>query len=211
MDSKIKKIINQSGPFSLPDLPYDKAALEPHISGKQLEIHHQKHHAAYITNLNNLTKGTEMEGQDLETIIRNSSGRGEAIGIFNNAAQIWNHTFFWYCLKPNGGGKPKGALLAQIEKDFGGFDKFAADFKATAASQFGSGWGWLVWDGKSLKIAKTGNADLPLVHQQVPLLTIDVWEHSYYLDYQNRRVDYLNILFDHLINWDFVEANFAAR
>lgn len=188
---------------TLPPLPYALDALAPHISRETLEFHYGKHHQAYATNLNNLIKGTEFENLDLEAIVK----KAPAGGVFNNSAQVWNHTFFWNCMKKNGGGKPSGKILAMIESDLGGFDKFIEDFRSAATTQFGSGWAWLVLDGGKLKITKTGNADLPLAHGQKALLTVDVWEHAYYLDYQNRRIDFVQAFIDNLIDWEFVEKN----
>lgn len=194
--------------FTLPDLPYAKDALAPHISADTLTFHHDKHHQAYVTNLNKLVEGTALATQPLEEVIKAAAGDKQREGIFNNAAQVWNHTFFWNCMTPkNGGGKPTGDLLKRIEKDFGGFDQFKEQFKTTAVSQFGSGWGWLVLDGNTLKITKTSNADLPLAHGQKALLTVDVWEHAYYLDYQNRRPDFVSAFMDNLVNWEFVAKN----
>ena len=194
----------------LPALPYGLDALEPHISRSTLEFHHGKHHAAYVTNLNNLVAGTDLEGKSLDETILAVSGDASKAGVFNNAAQVWNHTFYWQGMKPGGGGAPTGALAARIDADFGGFDAFKEQFKAAGATQFGSGWAWLVLDNGALKITKTGNADLPLAHGQKALLTMDVWEHAYYLDYQNRRPDYISTFLDKLVNWDFVAANLAA-
>ncbi|MGA1304837.1 MAG: superoxide dismutase, partial [Cyanobium sp.] len=171
----------------LPALPYGLDALEPHISRSTLEFHHGKHHAAYVTNLNNLVAGTDLEGQSLESTILSVAGDASKAGVFNNAAQVWNHTFYWQGMKPGGGGAPSGALAAKIDADFGSFDAFKEQFKTAGATQFGSGWAWLVLDNGTLKVTKTGNADLPLAHGQKALLTMDVWEHAYYLDYQNRR------------------------
>jgi Fe-Mn family superoxide dismutase len=194
--------------FELPPLPFASDALEPHISARTFEFHHGKHHAAYVTNLNNLTKDSDLASKSLEEVIKIAAADLPAKqGIFNNAAQVWNHTFFWNCLKKGGGGKPSAKLLAKIEADLGGFDKFKEDFKAAAVGQFGSGWAWLVLDGGKLKITKTANADLPLAHGQKALLTVDVWEHAYYLDWQNRRPDFVQCFLDNLVNWDFVEAN----
>ncbi len=195
---------------TLPALPYGLDALEPHISRQTLEFHHGKHHAAYVTNLNNLVAGTELEGQSLEATITAVVGDASKAGVFNNAAQVWNHSFYWQCIKPGGGGSPTGALADKIATDFGGFDKFVEAFKTAGATQFGSGWAWLVLDGGTLKVTKTANADLPLAHGQTALLTMDVWEHAYYLDYQNRRPDYMTTFLDKLVNWDFVAANLAA-
>ena len=194
--------------FELPALPYDKSALEPHISAQTLEFHHGKHHNAYLVNLNNLTKDTDLASKSLEEVIAIAAkDLPTKQGIFNNAAQVWNHTFFWNCMKQGGGGKPSGKVLAAIEAAFGSYEKFAEEFKNAAVTQFGSGWAWLVQDNGALKIVKTGNADLPLAHGQKALLTVDVWEHAYYLDYQNRRPDFVQAFLDHLVNWDFVEKN----
>jgi len=197
-------------PFELPALPYAKTALEPHISANTLDFHHGKHHQAYVTNLNNLTKDTPLAAQSLEAVIGGSAGDAAKAGIFNNAAQVWNHTFYWNAMKPAGGGVPGGNVAAAIDGAFGSFDKFKDEFKQACVTQFGSGWGWLVVDGGVLKITKTANADLPLAHGQTALLTCDVWEHAYYLDYQNRRPDYVQTFLDHLVNWDFVAANLAT-
>lgn len=196
--------------FELPALPYDSSALEPHITAHTLSFHHGKHHNAYVVNLNNLIKDTDLAGKSLEDIMHASAGDATKAGIFNNSAQVWNHTFYWHSMKPNGGGKPTGAIAAKIDADFGSYDKFVELFKAAATTQFGSGWAWLVQgaDGK-LAITKTGNADCPLVHGQKPILTIDVWEHAYYLDFQNRRPDYISTFLDSLVNWDFANANLA--
>ncbi|WP_094512664.1 superoxide dismutase [Synechococcus sp. MW101C3] len=194
----------------LPALPYELDALEPHISRQTLEFHHGKHHAGYVANLNKMVEGTDLEGKSLDEVILAVAGDASKAGIFNNAAQVWNHTFYWQGLKPGGGGAPSGALADKINADFGGFDVFTEQFKAAGATQFGSGWAWLVLDGGTLKITKTGNADLPLAHGQKALLTMDVWEHAYYLDYQNRRPDYISTFLDKLVNWEFVAANLAA-
>lgn len=192
--------------ITLPDLPYAKDALEPHISARTLEFHHDKHHQAYVTNLAKLIAGTDMENLSLEDIIKKSSGDAAKAGIFNNAAQVWNHTFYWNCMKKNGGGKPGAKLMGKIEAAFGSFDKFIEEMKNAAVTQFGSGWAWLVLDGDTVKIMKTSNADNPLAHGQKALLTIDVWEHAYYLDYQNRRPDYVATFFDKLVNWEYAES-----
>ena len=190
--------------FTLPPLPYAKSALEPHITANTLSFHHEKHHQTYVTNLNNLIPNTEFADLSLEEIIVKSAGASGHPGIFNNAAQVWNHTFYWNCMKSNGGGMPGGALADHIARDFGSFDAFREQFKQAALTQFGSGWAWLVMtsDGK-LAITKTGNADWPLVHGQAPLLTIDVWEHAYYLKYQNKRADYI-AAFWNVVDWNFV-------
>ncbi|MCP9934780.1 MULTISPECIES: superoxide dismutase [Cyanophyceae] len=194
----------------LPELPYGLDALEPHISRSTLEFHHGKHHAAYVTNLNKAIEGGELEGKSLEEVILAVAGDASKAGVFNNAAQVWNHSFYWQCMKPGGGGAPTGALAEKIAADFGSYEAFVEQFKTAGATQFGSGWAWLVLDGGSLKITKTANADLPLAHGQKALLTMDVWEHAYYLDYQNRRPDYMTTYLDKLVNWDFVAANLAA-
>jgi Fe-Mn family superoxide dismutase len=186
---------------TLPALPYEIDALEPHISRQTLEFHHGKHHNAYVTNLNNLVAGSDLEAKSLEDTITAVTGDAGKTGVFNNAAQVWNHSFYWQCMKPGGGGTPTGALLDKITADFGSFDAFVQEFKAAGATQFGSGWAWLVLDNGTLKVTKTGNADLPLAHGQKALLTMDVWEHAYYLDYQNRRPDYITTFLDKLVNW----------
>lgn len=188
--------------FELPPLPYPHNALAPHMSQETLEFHHDKHHKTYVDNLNKLVPGTEFEGKDLETIIKKSSG-----GIFNNAAQIWNHTFFWDCLSPKGGGQPTGAVAEAINKDFGSFDAFKEKFSDASVKQFGSGWGWLVKnkEGK-LEITSTSNAGNPMTEGKIPLLTCDVWEHAYYIDYRNKRPDFLGAFWK-LVNWDFVAQN----
>ncbi|WP_094554818.1 superoxide dismutase [Synechococcus sp. 1G10] len=195
---------------TLPALPYEINALEPHISQNTLEFHHGKHHAAYVTNLNKLIEGTDLDGQSLEDVITSVAGDSSKAGVFNNAAQVWNHSFYWQCMKPGGGGQPSGALAEKINADFGSFEAFVEQFKTAGATQFGSGWAWLILDGGTLKITKTANADLPLAHGQKALLTMDVWEHAYYLDYQNRRPDYMTTFLEKLVNWDFVAANLAA-
>ncbi len=189
--------------IKLPELPYAQDALEPHITANTLSFHYGKHHNAYVTNLNKLIEGTDFAENSLEEIIQKSDA-----GIFNNAAQIWNHTFYWNSMKPSGGGQPEGELAEKISADFGGFDKFKEEFAAAAATQFGSGWAWLVLEGDSLKIVKTANAETPLTKGQAPLLTIDVWEHAYYLDFQNRRPDYIATFIDSLANWDFAAENY---
>jgi Fe-Mn family superoxide dismutase len=197
--------------FDLPPLPYPENALEPHISARTLSFHYGKHHQAYMTNLKNLIQGTDLASKSLEDIIMISGNDPEKVGIFNNAAQVWNHTFYWNSLSPTGGGEPKGSLAAKITQDFGSFEKFAELFKQAGVGQFGSGWAWLVQDKDgSLKITKTPNADLPMRHGQKALLTCDVWEHAYYLDYQNRRPDYLDIFLKNLANWDFAQQNFEG-
>ena len=192
-------------PHTLPELPYAKTALAPHISAETLEYHYGKHHQTYVTNLNNLIPGTEFEKMPLEEIVMKSSG-----GIFNNAAQVWNHTFYWHSLSPQGGGAPTGALGDAINKAFGSFEEFKKTFTQTALTTFGSGWAWLVKnkDG-SLAIVSTSNAACPLTAGQKPLLTCDVWEHAYYIDYRNARANYVTAFWN-LVNWDFAAKNLAA-
>jgi Fe-Mn family superoxide dismutase len=197
----------QSRPIELPPLPYEQNALDPVISANTLSFHYGKHHKTYVDNLNKLIAGTEFADMPLEKIIKATDGVAEKAGIFNNAAQVWNHTFYWHSLKPKGGGEPPAAIKALIETSFGGVDKFKSELSAAAVGQFGSGWAWLVHEGDKLKILKTGNAQTPLSKGPKPLLTVDVWEHAYYLDYQNRRVDYVNAVIDKLLNWDFAAEN----
>ena len=187
--------------FELPKLPYAKDALAPLMSAETFEYHYGKHHAAYVNNLNAAIQGTPNEQKSLEDIILSSDG-----GLFNNAAQVWNHTFFWNCMKPQGGGKPSGDLAQAIDRDFGGFDKFREQFVQAAVKQFGSGWAWLVKEGDKLKITSTANADLPMKHKQTALFTVDVWEHAYYIDYRNARPKYLESFWA-LVNWDFASQN----
>ena len=191
--------------FELPALPYPDTALEPHMSAKTFSFHYGKHHKAYVDNLNKMIAGTPHEGKSLEEIIKSSDG-----GVFNNAAQVWNHTFFWHSMKPAGGGKPTGAIAAKIDSDFGSFDKFKEAFSTAGATQFGSGWAWLVLKGGKLEVLKTPNAETPLTEAGVtPLLTMDVWEHAYYLDYQNARPKYIETFLNELVNWDFANQNLA--
>jgi superoxide dismutase, Fe-Mn family len=196
-------------PFALPPLPYADTALAPVISAQTISFHYGKHHKAYVDNLNKLVPGTDLEGKTLEEIIVATAGKPDRAGIFNNAAQVWNHTFYWNCLKPNGGGAPTGELAKKIDAAFGSLDNFKKEFANAALTQFGSGWAWLVAEAGAVKLVKTGNAEVPFTKGQKPLLTIDVWEHAYYLDYQNRRADYANALIDKLLNWDFAAANLA--
>lgn len=196
--------------IQLPELPYAKDALAPHISAQTLEFHHDKHHAAYVTNANKLIAGTELAEASLEEIVKVAAGDASKKGLFNNAGQVWNHTFYWHSLSPNGGGAPTGDIADAIKADFGSYEAFTEQFAATAVGQFGSGWAWLVLDGGKLKLEGTSNADTPLVHGKTPLLTADVWEHAYYLDYQNRRPDYVKTFLTHLVNWDFANANLKA-
>jgi Fe-Mn family superoxide dismutase len=191
--------------FTLPDLPYDKGALAPYLSQETLEYHHDKHHNAYVTNLNNLTADANVGEDKLEEVILTAEGP-----LFNNAAQVWNHTFYWKCMKPGGGGEPDGGLAEAIKRDFGSFEKFKEQFTEAAMSQFGSGWAWLVSSSGMLQVMKTGNADLPLKHGLPALLTVDVWEHAYYIDYRNARQKYVETFLADLVNWEFVAANHAV-
>jgi superoxide dismutase, Fe-Mn family len=188
--------------FTLPPLPYDKSALAPHLSAETLEFHYGKHHKAYVDNLNKLLEGKPEANKSLEDIIKTSEG-----GVFNNAAQVWNHTFYWSSIKPNGGGQPTGDLAQAITRDFGSYEKFAEEFSTAGATQFGSGWAWLVLDKGKLAVTKTPNADLPLKHGQKALLTMDVWEHAYYIDFRNARPKYIETFLKHLANWDFALEN----
>ena len=197
-------------PHVLPPLPYPMDALEPSISANTLSFHHGKHHQTYVTNLNNLIKDTDLESLSLEEIIKKTAKNPDQVGIFNNAAQVWNHTFFWNCMQAEGGGKPTGRLLDMITESFNSYEEFYNAFKQAALTQFGSGWAWLVLDQGKLKITKTGNADLPMAHGMTALLTCDVWEHAYYLDYQNRRADFVDAFLTKLVNWSFVEKNLGA-
>jgi Fe-Mn family superoxide dismutase len=191
----------------LPPLPFGKEALEPYISSQTLEYHYGKHHNTYVTNTNNLIKDTELKNLSLEEIIRITANDPSKISLFNNAAQVWNHTFYWNSLKSGGGGKPSGTLAQKIDSDFGSYENFAKALKEAALGQFGSGWVWLVLENGIVKIVKTSNADTPIAHGKKPLLCIDVWEHAYYLDYKNGRADYADALINHLINWDFANKN----
>ncbi len=193
----------------LPPLPYHTNALEPYISSRTIEFHYGKHHQAYATNTQKLIAGTKLEKLPLKDIVQKSYGNKELVSTYNNAAQLFNHDFYWECMKPNGGGKPQGKIFQAIERSFGNFDAFVKIFSESAAARFGSGWTWLVKDGDHLKVISTGNADTPIATGSVPLLTIDVWEHAYYLDYQNRRADYIKAFMDHLVNWEFAAKNLA--
>ena len=190
--------------FKLPELPFAYDALAPHMSKKTLEFHHDKHHKGYVDKLNAAVDGTRYAGMALEEIIRETAKNSKERGIFNNAAQHWNHAFFWNCLSPDGGGKPQGALADRIKADFGSYDEFAKSFKQAATGQFGSGWAWLVLDNGALKVTATPNAETPMIHGQHALLSCDVWEHAYYLDYQNRRPDFVETVLKELVNWKFV-------
>jgi superoxide dismutase, Fe-Mn family len=197
--------------FVLPELPYEEDALEPVISARTLSFHHGKHHAGYVTKLNQLVGGSIYAGRPLDEVVKKSAEDPAAKMVFNNAAQAWNHDFYWRSMRPRGGGTPSGALRDAIGRDFGGVSEFRAAFAKAAAAEFGSGWAWLVAGaGGTLKIAATNDADTPIVRGERPLLTIDVWEHAYYLDYQNRRPDYIAAWLDNLINWEFAEVNFSA-
>ena len=194
--------------FSLPPLPYAKDALAPYCSAETLEFHHGKHHNTYVVNLNKLIDEGKADGaKSLDELIMAAENPGP---VFNNAAQIWNHTFFWNCMKPQGGGEPTGAVAAAITRDFGSYQKFKDEFAAAALGQFGSGWAWLVSEGGKLKVTKTANADLPMKHKQTALLTVDVWEHAYYIDYRNLRAKWVETFLASLVNWDFVNQNLAA-
>jgi Fe-Mn family superoxide dismutase len=194
-------------PLSLPPLPFAENALAPVISAQTLNFHYGKHHAGYVTNLGKLVAGTPLAAQSLEEIILATAGQTDKAAIFNNAAQVWNHNFYWKSLSPKGGGEPPAGLKAKIEADLGSVDACKKELAAAATTQFGSGWAWLVQDGKKLSVVKTGNAETPFTKGLRPLLTIDVWEHAYYLDFQNRRPDYVSALLDKLINWEFAAAN----
>lgn len=196
-------------PITLSGLPFGKDALEPFISAKTLDFHYGKHHKAYVDNTNKLTEGTDLAKADLEAIVKKAAGDPSKAGLFNNAAQVWNHTFYWNCMKPNGGGPPTGAVLQKINSDLGGYEKFVEEFKNAGITQFGSGWAWLTVKDGRLEITKTANADTPMAHGSKPILVADVWEHAYYLDYQNRRADYLTTFIEKLINWDFVNSCFG--
>jgi Fe-Mn family superoxide dismutase len=200
-------MLQAASPIVLSPLPYAENALEPVITAKTLSFHYGKHHKGYVDNLNKLIGGTEYSVLTLEKIITSTAGKPEKTAIFNNAAQTWNHTFYWNSMKPNGGGEPPAALKQKIEAAFGSVEACKKELASAAVSQFGSGWAWLVLDGGVLKVVRTANAEIPITLGFTPLLTIDVWEHAYYLDYQNRRVDYANAVLDKLINWEFALQN----
>ena len=195
----------------LPELTYPKDALAPYLSEKTLDFHYGKHHNTYVVNVNKLIEGTDLANETLENIINKTVGDSSKSGIFNNAAQVWNHTFYWHSMKPNGGGPPTGAIADKIKADFGSYDKFAEEFKNAGATQFGSGWAWLIVKNGKLEVMKTSNADTPIAHGLKPVLTVDVWEHAYYLDYQNRRADYLDAFIKNLVNWDFANSCIDGR
>lgn len=196
--------------YELPPLPYDYNALDPYISAKTLEFHHDKHHAAYVTNYNNLIKDTDLADKPIEEVIKATYNDSSKTGIFNNGAQAWNHTFFWNSLKPGGGGTPTGGVAEKIDADFGSYDNFKEEFKKAATTQFGSGWAWLVLDNGTLKVINSPNAVNPIALGHTPLLTLDVWEHAYYLDYQNKRPDFIEAFISNLLNWDLVNQQLAA-
>jgi Fe-Mn family superoxide dismutase len=203
----MKSAVESASPFVLLSLPYAEDALSPVISAHTISFHYGKHHKGYVDNLNKLVAGTEFADLPLESIITATVGKADKTAIFNNAAQTWNHTFYWQSLKPKGGGEPPAVLKQKIEASFGTLDALKKELTTAATTQFGSGWAWLVLDGGKLKVVKTGNADVPINTGLKPLLTIDVWEHAYYLDYQNRRVDHINAVLEKLINWDFAAEN----
>ena len=196
-------------PHALLRLPYPEDALAPIISTRTVGFHHGKHHKGYVDKVNELVSGTEFEGQALERIVIATSGKPERVELFNNAAQAWNHAFYWRSLKPKSGGTPTGALAEKIDAAFGGLDALKKKLATAAVKQFGSGWAWLVTDGQALKVVTTSNADVPFIRGMTPLLTLDVWEHAYYLDYQNRRADYAQAVIDRLLNWEFAAENLA--
>jgi Fe-Mn family superoxide dismutase len=200
-------IAARAAAHTLPALPWAETALDPVISAQTIGFHYGKHHKGYVDNLNRLVTGTPLADASLEDVVRATAGKADQAAIFNNAAQVWNHTFYWKSLRPGGGGRPGAALLQAIDASFGSFEAFRKEFAQVTVSQFGSGWGWLVSAGGKLKIVKTGNAETPLTQGMTPLLTIDVWEHAYYLDYQNRRADYVNAVLDRLVDWGFAEDN----
>lgn len=199
-----------SGPFALPELPYAPGALAPVISARTLEFHHGKHHRAYVEKANQLVAGTELAAKSPEEIVRAAASDPARSALFDNAAQAWNHSFYWRSMKPKGGGEPSGALLERIKSDFGGTAELRKQLVEAGVAQFGSGWAWLVFEGGRLKVVKTANAGTPLVGAATPLLTLDVWEHAYYLDHQNRRKDYLSAWVEKLVDWEFARANLPA-
>jgi Fe-Mn family superoxide dismutase len=200
-------VIKSTAPFELPPLPFSEGALEPYISARTLSFHYEKHHRKYVTTTNELIKGTQFEKSNLEGIIKATAGNAEMSKLFNNASQAWNHWFYWNSLKPNGGNVPGGNIRQAIESTFGSFDQFAKQFITAANDQFGSGYAWLVKEGNKLRVVKTSNADNPVAQNLKPLLAIDVWEHAYYLDYQNRRQDYTTAVVNDVLNWEFAEMN----
>jgi superoxide dismutase, Fe-Mn family len=199
--------VKTAPPFPLPPLPWEESALAPHISAQTVGIHYGKHHRAYVDNINRMKQGTELAEASLEAIVKATAGKPERKALFNNAAQAWNHAFYWKSLSPKGGGRPTGKLKDRIDTDFGSLEKLKEALSSAAVSQFGSGWAWLVLDGGKLKVTQTSNADNPLATGQTALLTLDVWEHAYYLDYQNKRPDYVTAVLDKLLNWEFASEN----
>ena len=195
----------------LPELTYPKDALNQYLSEKTLDFHYGKHHNTYVVNVNKLIEGTDLANETLENIIKKTVGDSSKSGIFNNAAQVWNHTFYWHSMKPKGGGPPNGAIADKINADFGSYDKFAEEFKNAGITQFGSGWIWLIVKNGKLEVMKSSNADTPIAHGLKPVLTVDVWEHAYYLDYQNRRPDYLDAFIKNLVNWHFANSCIDER
>lgn len=214
IDQKVFSIeANQNKfPFTLPDLPYEDKKLQPFMSKDTFDFHHKKHHLAYVNNLNKLVEaGKNFIDRTLEEIIISSSEDKDLVGIFNNAAQVWNHSFFWHSMKENGGGQPKGKLAVMLQQNFGSFENFVSEFKASGVSQFGSGWVWLVQEGADLKIQKTSNAATPITQGAKPLICCDVWEHAYYIDHRNNRVSFLDAFINNLVNWDFAERNLDMK
>lgn len=194
--------------YTQPELPYAENALDPHISANTIGFHYGKHHATYIKKYNDMVAGTPHDDQSIEDVIVATANDPEKTGLFNNGAQAWNHSFYWNSLSPDGGGRPSGQIAGKIETDFGSYDSLKSELANAAATQFGSGWAWLVLDNGQLKVVKTANAQTPLTNAMYPILTIDVWEHAYYLDYQNRRPDYVAAVIDELLNWEFASQNF---
>jgi len=203
-------VARAASPYTLPPLPYAQNALDPVISAQTLGFHYGKHHKGYVDNLNRLLADSPLSDLSLEQLIRSTAGDADKIGLFNTAAQLWNHTFYWQSMRPQGGGQPGQELAHRIERDFGSFDALRKALFTAATTQFGSGWAWLVLDGDQLKVVKTTNADNPMTRNMKPLLTIDVWEHAYYLDYQNRRADYVNAVLDKLTNWEFAASQLGS-
>ncbi len=202
-----KRSNQKSYPFVLPKLPYGKDDFVPYFSPETFNYHHEKHHQTYVTNLNNLLQeNEELQKKSLEELVLYTSRMPNETAIFNNAAQIWNHTFFWYSIKPSGGGKPTGKILKKINKDFGSYENFTTEFNQAATHQFGSGWVWLIFSNGKLRIIKTSNAETPITQSMKPLLNCDVWEHAYYIDYRNKRLDYITVYMEHMINWQFAES-----
>jgi superoxide dismutase, Fe-Mn family len=208
-ERRISEAGQTASAISLPVLPYAQNALAPAISENTLSFHYGRHHQAYVANTLKLIAGTDLEKASLEEIVKKTAGKADQAGLFNNAAQAFNHAFYWNSMKPGGGGPPAGRIAERIGESFGTYAKFAEAFSSAAATQFGSGWAWLVQDGNKLQVLKTSNADTPIAQAVKPLITIDVWEHAYYLDYQNRRADYIKAFMEKLLNWDFAEKNLA--